>query len=193
MSLEVSQSGFEEQGERLRRLVDGLEHADGLVNGVAADLAQMWRDNIDAGPNERWERGASRRAEMFGGVTLSETGAMKDSIVGAQTGPNEATVGSALEVGNGYNLLAIQEFGVDAEVSVGAFTRRVSHPSLRPAGGARKPLGGSGVAAVRGFQRHMHIPRRPTSPFDWDAGELTPEAQAQVQARVEAYVGGLTA
>jgi phage gpG-like protein len=192
MGIETAQSGFEELRGRLRRLVEGLEHPDGLLNPVAADLAQMWRDNIDAGPNERWDPPSPRlRRTRREGTALVVTGAMRDSIVGAQTGPNEAAVGSSLEVGGGYNLLAIQEFGVDAVVNVGAFTRRTSGGLRGVAGVGRRPLGEAGVALVRGFERHMHIPRRPTAPFDWDAGELTPEGREQVQERVEEYVGGL--
>ena len=66
---------------------------------------------------------------------------MQASIVGQQTGPSEITVGSPLTVGNGWNLLAIHEFGAD----VIAEEQRLAHVPLsarfrppNPVGHAKK-------------------------------------------------------
>jgi phage gpG-like protein len=185
MPFSIEQRGFDDQGVRLRLIADGLDHPDALLGQLASDLAQMWRDNIDAGPNDRWEAGPSYRAQAVGGATLVDSGRMKASIVGRQSGPLEITVGSDLTVGAGWNLLAIHEFGADVQVisapwltfsyPLGAFipTRPTSDP-----GWARK--------------KQVRIPRRPTAPFDWDSGELTPEAHALVQSHISNYLTELS-
>src|SRR5258706_16196861 len=103
MPFAIEQRGFDEQGQRLRLIADELDNLDPLLNGIASDLAQMWRDNIDAGPNDRWQAGSSYRAQIFGGATLRDRGLLQSSIVGQQTGPSEISVGSSLMVGNGWN------------------------------------------------------------------------------------------
>src|SRR5882724_7780964 len=113
MPFAIEQRSFDEQGQRLRLIADGLDNLDPLLNEIASDLAQMWRDNIDAGPNDRWQAGPSYRASALGGATLRDRGLMQASIVGQQTGLSEVSVGSPLTVGDGWNLLAIHEFGAE--------------------------------------------------------------------------------
>ena len=174
----LEQRGFDEQDHRLQRITDGLDHPDSLLAQLATVLAHMWQDNIDAGPNERWEAGPSYRALALGGVTLSDRGLMKASIAGRQTGPFEISVGSDLIVGNGWNLLTIHEFGADVKAR--------SKPWLT----FRYPLGSS---ADDGWARkkQIHIPRRPTAPFDWDQQQLTPEANQLVRSRLDDYLAEL--
>src|SRR6266478_447823 len=117
MPFAIEQRGFDQQGQRLRLIYNGLDNLDPVLNTVASELAQMWRDNIDAGPNDRWQAGLSYRAQTFGGTTLRDRGLMQASIVGQQTGPSEISVGSPLTVGNGWNLLAIHEFGAEVKPS----------------------------------------------------------------------------
>jgi phage gpG-like protein len=201
MPFSIEQRGFDDQGLRLRRITDALDHPDALLDQLAADLAQMWRDNIDAGPNERWEAGPSYRAQALGGATLVDTGRMRASIVGRQSGPSEITIGSDFTVGSGWNLLSIHEFGADVRPAtaewltftypLGVFTP--SKPLMAQAP-ALSLSNGSVPAAVDGWARkkQVRIPRRPTAPFDWDRGELTPEADSLVQSRISDYFTELT-
>jgi phage gpG-like protein len=175
-------TGFDDQAQRLRRLTDGLDHLDPLLTQLADDLAQLWQDNIDAGPNERWEAGPSYRAQSLGGVTLVDSGQMKASILGRQTGPAEITVGSDLTVAGGWNLLAIHEFGANVRATSAAWLT------------FRYPLG-SGQSSNRSAtdsgwakKKEVRIPRRPTAPFDWDRSELTPEADTFVCSRINDYL-----
>src|SRR5216684_2311167 len=115
MPFSIEQRGFDDQGLRLQRIATNIDQPDSLLDQLSTDLAQMWRDNIDAGPNERWEAGVSFRALALGGRTLIDSGAMTASIIGRQTGPDEIAVGSNLTVGAGWNLLAIHEFGADVK------------------------------------------------------------------------------
>jgi hypothetical protein len=174
----IEQRGFDEQGQRLRLVTGALDNVDPLLNTIASDLAQMWRDNIDAGPNDRWQAGPSYRAESFGGTTLRDRGLMQASIVGQQTGPSEIMVGSPITVGDGWNLLAIQEFGADVK------------PKNKPWLMFRYPL-----ASIAGFgwarKKEIMIPSRPTAPFDWDRDELTPEADQLVHSRIDDYLAEL--
>ena len=175
MPFAIEQRSFDEQGQRLRFITDGLDNLDPLLNVIASDLAQMWRDNIDAGPNDRWQAGPSYRAATFGGVTLRDRGLMQASIVGQQTGPSEITVGSPLTVGNDWNLLAIQEFGADVK------------PTNKEWLTFRYPLASSAEPGwVR--KKEIQIPSRPTAPFDWDRAELTPEADQLVHSRIDNYL-----
>lgn len=185
MPFSIDQRGFDDQGLRLRRIADGLDHPDALLGQLASDLAQMWQDNIDAGPNDRWESGPSYRAQAFGGVTLVDAGRMKASIVGRQSGSMKITVGSDLTVGSGWNLLSIHEFGADVRASAaGWLWLTFSYPigSFTPSNPLNRPTD-SGWAR----KRQVRIPRRPTAPFDWDRGELTPEADSLVQSRIDEY------
>jgi len=175
MPFSIEQRGFDDQGLRLQRIATGIDRPDSLFDRLSTDLAQMWRDNIDAGPTERWEAGPSFRALALDGKTLIDSGAMKASIIGRQTGPNEIAVGSDLTVGTGWNLLAIQEFGADVKAgSASWLTFRYPFGLSSDSGWARK--------------QKVHIPRRPTAPFDWDSGELTPTADALTQSRIADYL-----
>jgi phage gpG-like protein len=181
----IEQRGFDDQGFRLRLIADALDHPDPLLDQLASDLAQMWKDNIDAGPNDRWEAGPSYRAQALGGTTLVDSGRMKASIVGRQSGPLEITVGSDLTVGAGWNLLAIHEFGADVQATsvpwlIFSYPLDASIPT--------RPTSDPGWAR----KKQVRIPRRPTAPFDWDSGELTPQADALVQSRISDYVAELT-
>jgi hypothetical protein len=176
MPLELRQRGFDEQDHRLLRIADGLDHPDSLLGQLADDLAHLWQDNIDAGPNERWEAGLSYRARALGGVTLRDRGLMKASIGGRQTGPSEISVGSHLTVGDGWNLLAIHEFGANVN------TR--SAPWLT----FRYPVGSFAAESGWARKKHIRVPRRPTAPFDWDRATLTPEADQLVRSRVGDYL-----
>ena len=171
MPFSIEQRGFDDQGLRLRRIGDAVDHPEALLDQLATDLAQLWRDNIDAGPNERWEAGPSYRAQALGGATLIDTGRMKASIVGQQIGPLEIAIGSDLTVGTGYRLLSIHEFGADVRASAADWLT-FSYPL--------------GASADFGWARkqQVRIPRRPTAPFDWDRGELTPDADQLVQSRI---------
>lgn len=178
MPFSLQQRGFDEQGQRLRLIDGGLDHLDPLFNQLTDDLAQMWQDTIDAGPNERWEAGPSYRVQSVGGVTLRDRGLMKDSIVGRRTGPSEISVGSDLTVGAGWNLLSIHEFGAD--VKAGTASRLTF----------RCPRGSFSSSSDTGWARkqEVHVPRRSTSPFDWDRGILTPEADRLVRSRINDYL-----
>src|SRR5580658_7650338 len=149
----------------------------------------MWRDKIDAGPNDRWEAGPSYRAQALGGATLVDSGRMKASIVGRQSGPLEITVGSDLTVGSGWNLLAIHEFGADVRAGAAKWLT-FSYPL-----GSYTPDNPSGKSSTRptadpGWARkkQVRIPRRPTAPFDWDRGELMPDADTLVQSRISDHL-----
>jgi phage gpG-like protein len=193
MPFSIEQRGFDDQGLRLRRIADALDHPDPLLDRLASDLALMWQDNIDAGPNERWEAGPSYRVQALGGATLVDSGRMKASIVGRQSGPLEITIGSDLTVGAGWNLLAIHEFGADVRATSAQWLT-FSYPlgPFTPASPSNRPVvaQASAPAGVDGWARkqQVRIPRRPTAPFDWDRGELTPEADALVQSRISDYV-----
>ncbi len=189
MPFSIQQRGFDDQGLRLRCIADGLDHPDPLLDQLASDLAQMWRDNIDAGSNERWEAGPSYRALALGGVTLVDSGRMKTSIVGRQSGPLEITVGSDLTVGAGWNLLAIHEFGADVRAATAQWLT-FSYPlgSYTPDSPSNRPTSDPGWAR----KQQVRIPRRPTAPFDWDSGELTPDADALVQSRIRDYLTELS-
>jgi hypothetical protein len=178
MPFTIEQRGFDEQGQRLRLIAGGIDNLDPLLNVIASDLAQMWRDNIDAGPNDRWQAGPSYRAENFGGTTLHDLGLMQSSIVGQQTGPSEITVGSPLTVGDGWNLLAIHEFGAEVLAKNKEWlTFRYPLASSTEPGWARK--------------KEITIPSRPTAPFDWERDELTPEADQLVHSRINSYLAEL--
>jgi phage gpG-like protein len=189
MPFSIEQRGFDDQGLRLRLIADALNDPDPLLGQLASDLAQMWQDNINAGPNDRWEAGPSYRALALGGTTLVDSGRMKASIVGRQSGPLEITVGSDLTVGSGWNLLAIHEFGADVRAAsakwltfsypLGSYTP--DSPSGNP---SNRPTSDPGWAR----KKKVRIPRRPTAPFDWDRGELTPEADALIQSRTSDYL-----
>src|SRR5579862_720538 len=175
MPFSIEQRGFDDQGLCLQRIATDIDAPDSLLDQLAADLSHMWQDNIDAGPNERWEAGVSFRVLALGGRTLIDSGAMKASITGRQSGPNEISIGSDLTVGAGWNLLAIHEFGADVKAgSASWLTFRYPLASSADSGWARKQ-------AIR-------IPRRPTAPFDWDRGELTPEASQLVLSRIDDHL-----
>jgi len=178
MPFAIEQRSFDEQGQRLRLITDGLDNLDPVLNLIASDLAQMWRDNIDAGPNDRWQAGPSYRAKTFGGITLRDRGLMQSAIVGQQTGPSEISVGSPLTVGNGWNLLAIHEFGADVVAKTKEWlTFRYPLVSSTEPGWARK--------------KEIAIPSRPTAPFDWNRNELTPDAGQLVRSRIDDYLAEL--
>ncbi len=193
MPFSIEQRGFDNQGIRLRCIADGLDHPDPLLDQLAADLAKLWQENIDAGPNERWEAGPSYRALALGGATLVDSGRMKASIVGRQSGPLEITLGSDLTVGAGWNLLSIHEFGADVRATSAPWLRfsyppgsyTPGSPSNRP---SNRPTSDPGWAQ----KKQVRIPRRPTAPFDWDSGELTPDADALVQSRISDYLTELS-
>src|ERR1019366_2364891 len=106
------------------------------------------------------------------------SGRMQSYIVGQLTGPSEITVGSPLTVGNGWNLLAIHEFGADVIAKNKEWlTFRYPFASSTEPGWARK--------------KEITIPSRPTAPFDWDRNELTPEADQLVHSRIDAYLAEL--
>ena len=179
MPFTIEPRGFDEQGQRLRLIDARLDNLDPILNVLASDLAQMWRDNIDAGPNDRWQAGLSYRAESLGGVTLRDRGLMQDSIVGQQTGPAEISVGSPLTVGNDWNLLAIHEFGADVKATNKPWLMfRYPLASATDSGWARK--------------KAITIPKRPTAPFNWDSGELMPEAEIAVQSRINIYLAEIS-
>ncbi len=183
MPFSLEQRGFDDQGLRLRRIADGLDHPDALLSRLAVGLAQMWRDNIEAGPNERWEAGPSYRVQALGGTTLRDRGLMWDSIVGRQTGPYEVTIGSDLSVGGGWNLLAIHEFGADVKAkSAQWLVFRYPLGSSTPSNAPGQPLTRTATESGWARKQEIHIPRRPTAPFDWDRGELTPEADQLVRS-----------
>jgi len=116
MPFTIEQHGFDEQGQRLRLIAGGINNLDPLLNVIASDLAQMWRDNIDAGPNDRWQAGPSYRAETFGGTTLHDRGLMQASIIGQQTGPSPA----------GLRRLHLTPDGTRIGIGIGARARRSS-------------------------------------------------------------------
>ncbi len=178
MPFAIEQRGFDDQGQRLRLIAVSLDNLDPVLNVIASDLAQMWRDNIDAGPNDRWQAGPSYRAQTFGGTTLRDRGLMQASIVGQQTGPSEITVGSPLTVGNGWNLLAIHEFGADVVAKNKEWLT------------FRYPLGSTAESGWA-CKKEVTIPKRPTAPFDWDHDELTPEADQLVHTDIDNYLTGL--
>ena len=188
MSFSIEQRGFDDQGLRLRRIADGLDYPDPLLDQLASDLAQLWRDNIDAGPNERWEAGPSYRAQALGGATLVDSGRMKASIIGRQSGPSEITVGSDLTVGAGWNLLSIHEFGADVQAATAPWLT-FSYPlgSCSPDSSSNKPSNRPTSDPGWARKQQVRIPRRPTAPFDWDSGELTPDADALIQSRISEY------
>lgn len=189
MPFSLQQRGFDEQGQRLRLIAGGLDRPDSLFNQLADDLAQMWQDNIEAGPNERWEAGPSYRAQSAGGVTLRDRGWMKDSIVGRLTGPSEISVGSDLTVGAGWNLLSLHEFGADVTATTAPWLMfRYPLGSFTPPTASRKPLNCSATEYGWARKQNVHIPRRPTSPFDWNRGTLTPEADQLVRSRIVDYL-----
>ena len=178
MPFTIEQRGFDEQGQRLHLITNGLDNLDPLLTVIASDLAQMWRDNIDAGPNYHWQGGPSYRAKTFGGTTLRDRGLMQSSIVGQQTGPSEISVGSPLTVGNGWNLLAIHEFGADVVAKNKEWlTFRYPIASASEPGWAHK--------------KEIRIPSRPTAPFDWDRNELTPEADQLVHSCINDHLAEL--
>jgi len=185
MPFSIEQRGFDDQGLRLRLIADGLDNPDPLLGQLASDLAQMWQDNIDAGPNELWEAGPSYRAQALGGATLVDSGRMKASIIGRQSGPLEITIGSDLTVGAGWNLLTIHEFGADVRASAADWLTFTYPLGLFTPAGATADPGWARKEQVR-------IPRRPTAPFEWDRGELTPDADALVQSRISNYVTEIT-
>jgi hypothetical protein len=190
------QRGFDEQGRRIRHIAEAIENADPLLQLLAFDLAKMWQDNIDAGPNERWQAGPSRRVQKFGGVTLRDRGFMKASIAGAQTAADAVTVGSAMTVGKrGWNLLSLHELGVDTTVQVQGFNRLSRRQRRFTVGTANEKLKGSfgSFSYVRPFTRHQFLPKRPTSPFNFDTGEMTPAADTLIRSRVGDYLVELAA
>ena len=136
-----------------------------------------------------------------GGITLRDRGFMKQSIVGVQTGPDEVTVGSALTVGSGWNLLGIHEFGamIHRTVKPGAVKLRTdARGELLHREGTNLAIFASplhkryrSVAFEGGKEYTIRIPRRPTSPFDWDRGELTPHAAKLATDMVGNYMVGL--
>jgi|SRR6266850_5859532 len=189
MPFSLEQRGFDDQGLRLRRITDGIEHPDSLLSHLAVGLAQMWRDNIEAGPNERWEAGPSFRVQALGGTTLRDRGLMRESIAGRQTGPYEVTIGSDLTVGDGWNLLAVHEFGADVKAkSAQWLVFRYPLGSSTPSNSPGNPLSGSAAESGWARKKGVRIPRRPTAPFDWDRGELTPEADQLVRSRINDYL-----
>ena len=190
MPFSGEQRGFDEQGRRIRRIAEGINNANSLLSLLAFDLAKMWQDNIDAGPNDRWEAGASYRVRAFGGVTLRDRGLMKLSIAGAVTAPNEATIGSAMTVGDaGWNLLATHEFGANV------IARNAPYLSFRVPVGTRIFSNKTGKQLARPVsefawarKKQVRIPRRPTSPYNWDTGQLMPAADQLVRSRVGDYI-----
>lgn len=192
MGFSFNQSNFDELGNRMRKVIEGIENPDPLKAAVGTGLANLWRKNIDDGPTQRWADGPSLRAKKQSGTTLRNTSLMYSSIVGLQVGPDEVMVGSALTVGRGYNLLALHEFGVDAWVPVRPFLRR--NPKGNVYGklnGKRKKIA-EGFTWVKGafgdgFLRHQRLPKRPTSPFDWDNEAMTPEGDALIHKFFDDY------
>jgi phage gpG-like protein len=163
-------------GRRVMAYAEAGENVSPLLQSLATALADEWRKNIDAGPTERWEAGASIRAAAQSGTTLKDKAILYRSISGGQSGADEITIGSALAVGE-FNLLSIHEFGA----------------TVRP----RDPMGflqfrlpfAAGKPWLR--KKEVRIPARPTSPFDWDKGDLTPEAAALVERHGLDYVVNL--
>jgi len=139
-----------------------------LLESLATSLADEWRRNIDAGPNDRWEAGASIRATAQSGTTLKDKALMYRSISGGQIAADAIAIGSALTVGEGrHNLLAIHEFGATINPKTANGNLRFRLPFL-----PNKPWI---------TRKTVRIPARPTAPFDWTAQDLTPAAQDLVR------------
>ena len=107
-------NGLDEARRAVRVLAQRVANPAPLMTKLAFGLAKMWQDNIDAGPNDRWEAGPSLRVQATGGTTLRDRGVMKASIQGAVTSPQTVEIGSALTVRASKGdvpLLAVHEFG----------------------------------------------------------------------------------
>ena len=208
--------GVDKVRRSLRSIAQRINDAAPMMKLLALTLAKMWRDNIDAGTNERWEAGPSRRVMETGGVTLRDRGVMKASIMGAVTSPTSCEIGSALTTrgtGSDWNLLATHEFGANPKAAPGhalpipltAEARRTAprnFPGLFMVKRAnRAPILATSIMRGRGKNRgvvgitpqyillqSVRIPARPTSPFDWRTKQLTPAADMFVRKVVGPYV-----
>lgn len=212
MPFSATASGFDEQGRRVQRIITGIENPDPLLASLAVELADLWRMNIDAGPNDRWEAGPSRRALTQSGTTLKDKALMYRSITGVVSAPREVTVGSALTVGEkGWNLLSIHEFGAPVRaknskyLAIGMTAARGQRPG-QFTGLFVAPIGGRAFLARRTgktersrlellfvLKTHVRIPRRPTSPYDFQADAMTPAGDQLIRQRVGDYTVSLAA
>ena len=196
MGMSFDQSGMDGMHSALRRFDRVISDPSPVLQGLGTELAEMWKANILDGPNERWEAGESKRALKESGTTLYDTGMMLQSITGQQVADNEIAVGSRLTVADGFNLLAIHEFGatIHRVVKPGAVKLRTNARGELERRGNLAIFAGPlhkrfrTVAYEGGNEYEIRIPRRPTSPFDWDNGTLLPAADALVTGRLGDYL-----
>lgn len=210
--------GLDEARRAMRNIVQRVSNAAPMMKLLAFELVKMWQMNLRAGPNERWEAGASRRVrtDPGGGVTLRDRGEMEGSIKGVVTSPTSCAVGSTYSVrgrSRDWSLLAIHEMGATIKASPGhalaipltAQARRMP-PRQMPGlfmikragrapilatpllGGRGKNRGEVGVTPQYILLTSVRIPARPTSPFDWKANRLLPAADQFVRFTVGDYV-----
>ena len=196
MGISFEQSGVDGMHSALRKFARAVSNPSPVLQELGTALAKMWRDNILAGPNERWEAGPSQRALKESGTTLYDTGMMLQSITGQQVGDHDVAIGSRLELPGGWNKLAIHEFG--------ATIHRVVKPgSVKLRTNARGELERRGNLAIFAGPLHkrfrtvgftggneyaIRIPARPTSPFDWKNNALLPAAHALATKRIGDYL-----
>ncbi|MCX6907499.1 MAG: hypothetical protein NTY01_05595 [Verrucomicrobia bacterium] len=214
--LTSSIKGMDEARRAMRNIAQRAADAEPALKKVAFGLAKMWRANIDAGPNERWQAGPSRRVMATGSVTLSDRGLMKASIQGAVTSPVSCVIGSALTTrgsGKDWNQLATHEFGARVQAAPGhalpipltAQARRTAprdfpglfmvkragrNPFLATSlmGGRGKNRGEIGITPQYALVKSVRIPARPTAPVDWKTGNLLPAADRFVRTTAGDYV-----
>ncbi|MFZ2643477.1 MAG: hypothetical protein WA117_20970 [Verrucomicrobiia bacterium] len=189
--------GLDEARRAMRGIAQRVSNPAPLLQSLAFGLAQMWRNNIDAGPNARWEAGPSLRVQATGGTTLSDRGVMKASIQGAVTSPTTVEIGSALTVRSSKGdvpLLAVHEFGTTIRPIHGKALRfklpfaasyRIVSLAKGKAGNRLKT--GVAEAAAWATVQKVRIPARPTSPLDWKTGRLLPEADQYTKKKVGEY------
>ena len=118
-----------------------------------------------------------------------DTGMMLQSINGQQVADNEIAVGSRLTLAGGWNKLAIHEFGatVIAKTAAGLkFKLPFTRTTFKKDSG--KSLKNPVTDSAWVTKMQVRIPRRPTSPFNWETGTLMPAADTLVHQRIGDYL-----
>lgn len=141
--------------------------------------AEAWLAKLKGGG----ERLSQNMVRVVTRLSLLVQGAVKDKLTGqvlhVRTGTLRRSINRVVEkvgdgaiatIGTNVSYAGVHEFGFDGDVSVKAHVRKIAHP------GKKSP----GVANVRAYTRHMHVPER--SYLRSTLREWTPRIRQELKA-----------
>lgn len=137
--------------EQLAKLHSRIKNRQPLTRNIASILHDEIEQNFEEeGRPVKWEQ--SKRAKKAGGKTLQDSGQLVGSIT--ERSDNDTAI-----AGTNKAYAAAQNFGIDRDVHVASFIRRMKRRDVY-AWDTRKKFS-AGIAVVAAHTRRMKLPARP--------------------------------